>query len=370
LHALSVHSEIASIVTAAAAVNCPKSNATIQEDDSSGQITFSRADPAVLTDVVVVCVAIGVWLALGYPVARKLGPSVIWPALAAPPLGIAILSVLTVVLYAWGIRLETAFKIGIGFAILGIVLALRDGLRSRFNRLHGAFLITLVLAMLLVLLPKWLGPSEFPVFQANFVDQFNYLTIAWSASQYDYPTIRNMDFDTETAIGVERIAFLIELRPGVPLMLGGLASTLDQSVLVASYAYLAALQLCMFFASVFVLRNVVALSGGLSIFIALGVTVGFSLQHAFDVNAWSAFASLSLVMLYTGLLIMGLATNGAGKANQMPSGVLGYGEFFRSMFVCVADDDRFLYSASGFSRVRALEIGRYGGLVPTLPFRL
>jgi hypothetical protein len=289
-----------------------------------------------LNDVLLVCLAIGLWLALGYPAARQLGRSVIWPALAAPPLGIAILSILTVILYAWGIGLETAFKINIGLAIPGIVLAFRDGVRSRFNRLHGAFLVILVLAMFLVLLPKWLGPSEFLVFQANFADQFNYLSVAWTASQFDYPTIRNMGFDADTAIGVERIAFLIELRPGAPLMLGGFASILDQPVLIASYAYLGALQLCMLFASVFVLRNVVGLSGGFSIFVALGVTVGFPLQYAFDVNAWSAFASLPLVTLYTGLLIMGLATNGAGETNQMAGDVLGGAGFFWSILVCMA----------------------------------
>ena len=163
-----------------------------------------------LNDLLIVCVAIGLWLALGYPVARKLGPSVIWPALAAPPLGIAILSFLTVILYAWGIWLDTAFKICTGLAIPGTVLAVRDGLRVRFDRAHGAFLATFVIAMLLVLLPKWLGPPEFPVFQANFADQFNYLSMAWTASQYDYPTIRNMNLDTQTAIGVSGIPDLIK----------------------------------------------------------------------------------------------------------------------------------------------------------------
>ena len=46
-----------------------------------------------LKDVLVVGVAFGLWLALGYPVARRLGSPVVWPALAAPPLGIAILCV-------------------------------------------------------------------------------------------------------------------------------------------------------------------------------------------------------------------------------------------------------------------------------------
>ena len=288
-----------------------------------------------LNDVVVVCVAIGLWLALGYPVARALGPSIVWPALAAPSLGLAILSALTVILYASGVRLEVAFKISIALAIPGAVLALRDGLRTGWDHSHWAFLVTLVIAMLLVLLPKWLGPPEFSVFQANYADQFNYLSMAWTPTRYDYPTIRNMDFDTEVAIGVGGIATMIALRPGVPLMLGGLAATLDQPVLIAWYAYLGAIQLCMLFASVFVWRNVVALSGGLSIFLGLGLTIGFFLQYAFDVNAWSSFASFSLLTLYAGLVILGLATNGPGEADRRAGGVLGDAGFFWSMLVCM-----------------------------------
>ena len=133
----------------------------------------------------------------------------------------AILSALTVILYASGVRLEAAFKISIALAIPGAVLALRDGLRTGWDYSHWAFLVTLVIAMLLVLLPKWLGPPEFSVFQANYADQFNYLSMAWTPTRYDYPTIRNMDFDTEIAIGVGGIATMIAFRPGVPLMLGG-----------------------------------------------------------------------------------------------------------------------------------------------------
>jgi hypothetical protein len=273
-----------------------------------------------LIDALVVCVAFVLWLGLGYPVARKLGPSVIWPALAAMPVGLAMFAVLTVVLYVWGLRLETAFKICIGLAIPGLVLAVRDGLRSSLDRSHGTFLVTLVIAMLLVLLPKWLGPPEFSVFQANFADQFFYLSQAWYAPHYDYPSL----------------ATLMTLRPAAALMLGGLASAIDQPVLVTSYAYLAALQLCMLFASLFVLRNVMALSNAYSLFLALGVTVGFLLQYAFDINAWSGLAALSLVTLYAGLFTLGLATDAPGDTNQATRSVLGEAGFLGSMFVCMA----------------------------------
>jgi hypothetical protein len=290
-----------------------------------------------LNDVLVVCLAIGLWLGLGYPLARKLGPSVVWPALAAWPLGLAIFAVLTVVLYAWGLRLESVVKICIGLAIPGVVLVVRDGLRSSRKRSHGAFLVALVIATLLVLLPKWLGPPEFSVFQANVADQLGYLSGAWMALHYDYPTIRNMDFETRLAAGFGvSMHVWITLRPAAALMLGGFASAVDQPVLVTSYAYLAALQLCMFFASLFVLRNVIELSNALSVFLALGVTVGFFLQYAFDTNAWSALAALSLLTLYAGLFILGLATDAPGDSNRVARGVLGEAGFFGSMFVCLA----------------------------------
>ena len=283
-----------------------------------------------LIDVVVVCLALATWLGLGYPVARKLGPSVNWPAVAAPPLGLAILGTLAVIFYVSGLRIETVFKICIGLAILGIVLAVRDGLRSPLNRSHGAFLVTLVIATLLVLLPKWLAPPDFTIFQANYGDQFRYLYQAWSAPHYDYSTIRHMD-----RMGDLGLATLMTLRPGVTLILAGFASTLGQPILTTFYAYLSALQLCFIFSALFLLRNVIALSKGLSLFLALGVTVGFFLQYAFDVNAWSSLASLSLVTLYVGLLILGLATNGPGETNGATRSILGEVGFFGSMLICM-----------------------------------
>jgi hypothetical protein len=288
-----------------------------------------------LNDALVVCLALGVWLGLGYPVARKLGPSVVWPASAGPPLGLAIFSVFTVVLYAIGLQLETAFNICIGVGIPGIVLAVRDGLRARLSRSHGAFLVALLIAMLFVLLPKWVGPPEFSVFQANVADQLNYLTGAWMAQHYDYPTIRHMDLESRIAIGLA-VYIPTLMRPAAALMLGSLASAVDQPVLITAYAYLSALQLCIFFASLFVLRNVIELSNAYSLFLSFGLSVGFFLQYSFDINAWSALAALSLLTLYAGLFTLGLATQGSNETTQMTRGALSEAGLFWSMLVCMA----------------------------------
>jgi hypothetical protein len=288
-----------------------------------------------MSDVLVVFLSIGLWLALGYPVARKLAPLVVWPALAAPALGLAIFAVFTVVFYASGLRLQSAFKICVGLAIPGIVLAVRDGLHSQFNRSHGAIMIAFLMAMLLVLLPKWLGPPDFSVFQTNAADQLNYTSGAWMALHYDYPTIRDMDFPTRLATGFG-ISIPTLMRPAAALMLGSFASAVGQPVLLTSYAYLGALQLCIFFTSLFVLRNVIELSGTYATFVGLGVTLGFFAQYMFDINGWSALAALSVIMLYVGLLILGLVTGPTGKTNQVVRGALGQAGFFWSMLVCMA----------------------------------
>jgi hypothetical protein len=293
-----------------------------------------------LIDVLVVCLALGTCLALGYPVARKLGPSVNWPAVAAPPLGLAMLGTLSVILYVSGLRIETVFKLCIGLAIPGTALAVYDALRSPLNRSHAALLITFVIATLLVLLPKWFAPPDFTIFQANFGDQFFFLSQAWNAPHYDYPTIRHMDrdvdFETQVAKGFPGLTTLMTLRPGAALILAGFASTLGQPILTTFYAYLSALQLCIFFSALFLLRNVIALSKGLSLFLALGVTVGFFLQYAFDVNAWSSLASLSLVTLYVGLLILALAAKGPGETGQQKWSVLSEVGLFGSILICMA----------------------------------
>jgi len=155
------------------------------------------------------------------------------------------------------------------------------------------------------------------------------------ALHYDYPTIEHRDPDARIASG-----FGVSLptlgRPAAALMLGGLAFIVDQPVLVATYAYLASLQLCILFAALFVLRNVIDLSHGLSLFLALGVTVGFVLQYSFDINSWSALAALPLLTLYAGLFILGLAANASAGTTQVAPGVLGNVGFFCSMLVCIA----------------------------------
>jgi hypothetical protein len=79
-----------------------------------------------LNDILVLSTAITLWLGLGYPVAKSLGPCVISRPLAAPPLGLAIQAIITTILYVSGVDLGTAFAVCFGLAIIGIAMAIRD----------------------------------------------------------------------------------------------------------------------------------------------------------------------------------------------------------------------------------------------------
>jgi hypothetical protein len=286
-----------------------------------------------LNDILLVCSALGLWFALGYPVARTLGPHVLSPALAAPPLGLAIHATLTTILYVSGPHLSTAYQLSAVLAIPGVVLAIRDRLFSGWGRSECAFLATLPFAMLLVLLPKWIGPPEFSVFQGNVGDQFSYLSTAFMASHYAYAMLQH----TNDALLVPLPYPSLTTRPSVILVFGSFASILHGPVLVLSYAYLGALQICILFAATFVSRNLFRLSTAVALWVALGLTVGFFAQYTFDINAWSHLASVSLIVLYAGLFVLGLLTNRPTRPND---GVLSADGFFWSMLVCATG---FLY---------------------------
>src|SRR5262249_58848028 len=105
-------------------------------------------------------------------------------------------------------------------------------------------------------------------------------------------------------------------RPAAALMYGGIAAVLRRPVLLASYAYLAALQICVFFAAAFITRNLFKLSSLLTLWVAIGLAVGFFAQYTFDMNAWSHLASVSLTITTVGLFAFALV--GARSRSDAP----------------------------------------------------
>src|SRR5262249_19103684 len=288
-----------------------------------------------LNDILVLSTAIALWLGLGYPVAKSLGPSVISPPLAAPPLGLAIQAIITNILYVSGVELGTAFAVCFGLALLGIAMAIRDLFAFGLTRSTITVSFTLLVTILFVLLPRWVAPPGFSVFQGNVGDQFWYLSRAYLALHYDFATLQQTNPD----------AFIIPVKPvwswlvrsSIPFVFGSLSSALQLPVLVASYAYLGATQIVILFAAIFTLVNLFKLSDFIAAWAGVGLTVGFFAQYVFDINAWSHLTSVPLLVIYVGLLIGPYSSNYFTGASSPFYTMIG---FFCSMLICFAG---FLY---------------------------
>src|SRR5215831_4225114 len=192
-----------------------------------------------LNDILVLSTAISLWLGLGYPVAKSLGPSVISRPLAAPPLGLAIQAIITTILYVSGVELRTAFAVSFGLAIPGIAMAIRDLFAFGLTRSTITVSFALLVTILFVLLPRWVGPPSFSVFQGNVGDQFGYLSRAYLALHYDFATLQHWDWNPDAFIIPVAPVWNWLTRSSIPFVFGSLSSALKLPVLAASYPYLA-----------------------------------------------------------------------------------------------------------------------------------
>jgi hypothetical protein len=253
-------------------------------------------------DTLILFLALTTWFGLGYPIARRLGAAQ-WSALAAPPIGLAIHGILTPLIYLRGFTASLTCAICLGLAVPGVLLGFWDLRRRSWS--HNDMLISLaaLATFLLVILPKWLGSPAFSVFQGNIGDQFWFLTNAFVTARFDADAIQRVDPGI-LDVGLADVWRALSMRPEAMLILAGFASLLHRPVLLTSYAYLTSFQVCLFFSSAFVVRNVFDLTPLAALVIAVAVATGFFVQYVFDINAWSHLASIAIAMLAVGLFTM------------------------------------------------------------------
>jgi hypothetical protein len=286
-----------------------------------------------LNDILVLSTAISLWLGLGYPVAKSLGPCVISRPLAAPPLGLAIQAVITTILYVSGVELRTAFAVSFGLALPGFAMAIRDLFAFGLTRSTRIVSFALLFTILFVLLPQWVAPAGFSVFQGNVGDEFSYVSRAFLAQHYDFATLQQTDPTAEAFIIPVAAGWNWLTRSSIPFVFGSLSSTLQLPVLAASYAYLGTTQTVILFAAIFTLANLFKLSDFLTAWAGIGLTIGFFTQYVFDINAWSHLTSIPLLIIYVGLLIGPYSSNYSTGASSPCYSMVG---FFCSMLICFA----------------------------------
>ncbi len=238
-------------------------------------------------------------------------PAILLPAahvpgrvLAAPVLGVALLSVLANILYLWDVPAWDIFLVGSALAACGLLAALAVP-PGRLDRTAAAPAAIAVATALLLLLPKWTGGPQFAVFQGNIWDQLSYL--AGSVAYYHLSHDELMAAGHAMPPANDFILFAgsnLGERPAVSIAHAAASFLAGSPPTSTAYVFEAFIQLLSFFAFAFTLtalggRRLLAATAG-----AAPLALGFFLQYVFDIDAWSELAGLPVVLLAGSLALV------------------------------------------------------------------
>ena len=229
--------------------------------------------------------------------------------------GSGIFAILVTLFYRFGVPLDLAGRIAVALALPNAVLVIVHKARDRTLPGRSVIFVSLALVGLLALLPKWIGPPEFSVFQGNGYDHFNYMTAASGYRHFSYAELR--DLEPATALRSGGIASFAQLsldqRPTVAIAYGSLLSLYAEPITAKyTYAFSALHQVVIFCAAVFLLLNVFSLSPARACVVGAALALGFHVQYVVDINAWSQLAGTGPAVLAIGVLALGLTDGFAG----------------------------------------------------------
>jgi hypothetical protein len=172
-------------------------------------------------DVLFLAATLSLFAGLGYGPCQGLLGHLRGTALAAPVLGSGVFGILVTLLYRFGIPLDLAGRIAVALALPNVVLAIVDRARDRTLLGKAVIFVGLVVVGFLALLPKWVGPPEFSVFQGNEWDHWG--TVAFLVSQAQWTRERHSlqsellsqhpRFDLQDAIGIAERWLHAEIGP-------------------------------------------------------------------------------------------------------------------------------------------------------------
>jgi hypothetical protein len=255
-----------------------------------------------MQDLSTTIVALSAWTAIGWPLCFALPPAGFRARfMIAPPAGLAVFGIAGTVLYTVGVApsLSMIAVVGAGFAI-GLALALR---RGEYSHAHGAKTLSRLAAATAVvifvcLLPAWTGGPQFRIFQGNVYDQMTFWAGSVAVRTHDYASITAVESDSSADPVLARGAWFVNNRGAISITEAAVADLSRQDAVRTTYPFMVALQVVLFFATVFLLRNVFCLAYPLALFLPAALTVGFFQQYIFDINAWSELAAQPLYLLF------------------------------------------------------------------------
>ncbi|MBL8663070.1 MAG: hypothetical protein JNM29_09600 [Candidatus Odyssella sp.] len=260
-----------------------------------------------LIDVSFFAAGLACFAAIGWPVCAAIPAEVRGRFWAAPVLGLALFGVVATLAYRGGVPLPYLPLVCLFFAAVACAL---PGVRRRAApaadaRAAAISAVAVVAVGLLVLSPKWIGGHQFAAFQGNHYDQATYIANASAFAKLSYGELARLSPANVLANTYNHFAGeQLGSRPAVGFVLAALRAPFFDTTFEAAYAYLALLQALTFFAAVFVLRAVFAVSPIPALLLSAALAAGTYLQLIFDINAWSQLAATPLVLVLTALVAL------------------------------------------------------------------
>lgn len=239
-----------------------------------------------------------IWMLLslgaGLPLVRLLPPRLFaHRVLAAPAAGYALLAMVSTLTYAGGVSLRSTFVASVvvcGGALAWGAARIRKDLGGTAPAI-GAW----VLAVVLLLAPKWTTGYQFFVYQGNPWDTFGYLESAVVYARDAYAAIKSAPAEALAADALYQTAARnLEVRPSVHVLYA-LLGQLDVAMMPRlHYTFLVFLMSQCVLSLSFLIANLFAVSLARSAVVAFAFTAGFWGQSIVDMNAWSQVSSMAI----------------------------------------------------------------------------
>ncbi len=221
--------------------------------------------------------------------------------LAVPVLGFGLFGVFATLLYQAGLSPQVSL-----YLVPAISLALALGLgsrpRLRLNREHLGFAGVWCGAVLVALIPKWIGGEQFYAFQLNPWDQLGYLSEAVAYSQHSYSYLYHLSNSQDPVLlyGQHELS----ARPTIAIILAAVDKLFGPTLMSFSYTYLVFLQVSSLIAGTFLIVNVFSANLCRAALVSGGIAIGFCGQYVLDIDAWSELGSLPIALVGYCLLIV------------------------------------------------------------------
>ncbi len=217
-------------------------------------------------------------------------------------LGYGFVSFLTTVTYRFGVSHLHLYHTLWGFALLiCFVLIYKKDEVVNFLSLHtktniSIFLIWL-LALIIILIPYWVGGLRFSVFQGWIWDQFSYLGTALT---YDHETFKEVnqssgEFFLRSPISIFGAVELYR-RPAIEHLFGLLTDIRRQEMYRFGYLFLTVLVANGILAATFLITNVFKCSIYRAMTVSIAIFIGFWGQSFIDFDAWSMTGAMPLLL--------------------------------------------------------------------------